>query len=150
MEECDVLLKDYSSLPRRQRSWHDKMFVFTERKGQGLQEPDNQILGCNAAVSTTGNYSTKQSVLFSFFFKWSSYLNQLCVSWPDFIPAYKILGGVPAWGKGNSLTKWEIYYSCFFLFKPPNAFFNTFASLAGAERTSLQQARNFHPFFFSL
>lgn len=30
------------------------LFVLSERKSQGLQEPDNQIFGSNAAVSTTG------------------------------------------------------------------------------------------------
>lgn len=31
--------------------------VFSETKSQGLQEPDNQILGGHAAVSTEGNHS---------------------------------------------------------------------------------------------
>lgn len=35
---------------------HDNTLVFTERKSQGLQEPDHQILGGNAAVSTTGKH----------------------------------------------------------------------------------------------
>lgn len=35
-----------------------KLFLFSERKSQGFQEPDNQILGGNAAVATTGNLLT--------------------------------------------------------------------------------------------
>lgn len=73
--------------------------------------------------------------------------NQLRLSWPDFIPAYKILGGVPAWGEGNSLTKREICYY-FFLFKTPTAFLNTFASLAGAERTIFATIHFFFSFSF--
>lgn len=34
---------------------HDHTFVFSERKSQGLQEPDNKIFGFNASVSATGN-----------------------------------------------------------------------------------------------
>lgn len=33
------------------------LLFFSETKSQGLQEPDNQILGGHAAVSTEGNHS---------------------------------------------------------------------------------------------
>ena len=65
-------------------------------------------------------------------------------SCPDFIPVYKVLGSIPAWGKGDSLIKQEIFF-----FKDPNCLFEHFTSLPAAERTILQQT-NIHPFFFVL
>lgn len=48
------------------KSWRrDNTSVFSERKSQGLQEPDNQVFGGNAAVSTTGNHSTITRITFS-------------------------------------------------------------------------------------
>lgn len=41
----------------------DNTLVFSERKSQGLQEPDNQIFGGNAAVSTTGNHETISNIM---------------------------------------------------------------------------------------
>lgn len=44
-------------------------FVSPERKSQGLQEPDNQIFGLNAAVSATGNSLTVSVVTCNMYYR---------------------------------------------------------------------------------